>query len=296
MPELIERGHVFIAQPPLYGIKSGQKEFYIKDDQGLRAFTMSRYAEDRILTGEGSPIKLEGKALQDFLDSLIAERDFRERYGRVGFPARLWPILHQEIAKDPAGFSDLEWTRRLAETLEKSGLSASGPDFPDEAAEKPASDEEEANGDGQGQGYKLTMPAVHDNRKILTLNAAFQTGELFQKYQKLKDKASSFVQAPFSVQFKDRSYRLESEKELLEDMEAAGQKGLRVQRYKGLGEMNAPQLWETTMDPQRRTFLKVRIQDAMDADDIFTVLMGDQVEPRRDFIRENALNVRELDI
>jgi DNA gyrase subunit B len=186
--------------------------------------------------------------------------------------------------------------------LAKAGLFADGPDFPEPPTkvfdpEDPGA--EEANGDGAESletGYKLTMPAVHDNRKTLTLNTAFQHGELFQKYQRLRDKADSFLSPPFTVRHKERVYQLDGEKELLEDMETAGQKGLRVQRYKGLGEMNAGQLWETTMDPQKRTFLKVLIEDAMDADDIFTVLMGDQVEPRRDFIRENALNVRELDI
>jgi DNA gyrase subunit B len=296
MPELIERGHVFIAQPPLYGIKSGQKEFYIKDDAGLRAFTMSRYSEDRVLTGEGSEAGLEGAALQEFLDSLIAERDFRDRYGRVGFPARLWPILHREISLDPSGFMDLDWTRNLARVLTKAGLAVDGPDFPED--DEPVSPEEGSDEglEGPPAGYKLTMPAVHDNRKILTLNPAFQTGELFQKYQRLQDKVLSFPRPPFTVTHKERRYQLDTDKELLDDMEAAGQKGLRVQRYKGLGEMNAPQLWDTTMDPQKRTFLRVRIEDAMDADDTFTVLMGDQVEPRRDFIRENALNVRELDI
>jgi DNA gyrase subunit B len=303
MPVLIERGHVYIAQPPLYGIKSGQKEFFIKDDAGLRAFTMSRYSEDRVLTSPGSEMILEKNSLQQFLDSLILERDFKERYGRLGFPAKLWPLLYLEIKKNPIGFRDEAWTRATAEVLLKAGLDVRGPDFPDDdpnaSVKTPANAEELSDVDGEtscAPDFKLTLTAVHDNRKKLILNTAFQEGELFGKYQRLREKADSFVSPPFNIKHKDRQYTLESDRELLEDMEAAGQKGLRVQRYKGLGEMNAPQLWETTMDPARRTFLKVKIEDAMDADDIFTILMGDQVEPRRAFIQENALHVRELDI
>ncbi len=101
---------------------------------------------------------------------------------------------------------------------------------------------------------------------------------------------------PCAMNLKERAYPLNTEDDLLNDLETSGQKGLRVQRYKGLGEMNPGQLWETTMDPERRTFLKVKVSDAMEADDIFNILMGDKVEPRRDFIQENALNVRELDV
>jgi DNA gyrase subunit B len=305
MPELIERGHVYIAQPPLYGIKTGQKEFYIKDDAGLRAFTLSRYAEDRVLTGEGSDIRLEKAEFKEFLDSLIAERDFKDRYSRLGFPARLWSLLYAQIKKNPVGFRDENWTRATADIFLSAGLDVRGPDFPDdgpdisyrsldeppEEASEEASDETPVSPD-----FRLTLTATHDNRKKLILNTAFQEGELFGKYFRLREKADSFVSPPFTIEHKERRYRLETERELLEDMENAGQKGLRVQRYKGLGEMNAPQLWETTMNPVKRNFLKVKIEDAMDADDIFTILMGDQVEPRREFIHENALNVRELDI
>ncbi|MDR1487121.1 MAG: DNA topoisomerase (ATP-hydrolyzing) subunit B [Deltaproteobacteria bacterium] len=304
MPELIERGHVFIAQPPLYGIKSGQKEIYVKNDAALRAFTISRYTEDRKLTGQGSEAVLEKEVFKDFLDSLIAERDFRNRYNRLGFPAKLWTMIFDAVKKDPIGFMDLQWTQNLAGILIKAGLDVTGPIEPTQAAPTPSetSEASEASEDAQDpedntqKGYALIMDAIHDNRKKLTLNSDFQHGELFQKYIKLKDKVDSFIQPPYVIEFKERRYQLETDSELLEDMENSGQKGLRVQRYKGLGEMNPPQLWETTMNPEKRTFLKVKIEDAMDADDIFTVLMGDQVEPRRDFIETNALNVRELDI
>ncbi|MDR1109767.1 MAG: DNA topoisomerase (ATP-hydrolyzing) subunit B [Deltaproteobacteria bacterium] len=295
MPELIERGHVYIAQPPLYGLKSGKKDLYLKDEASLRSFTLDRYAEDRSLSGEDQPESLEGRRLRDFLDSLIAERDFKERYARLGFPARLWPVMYAAYKLNPSGFDDEIWARNLAGTMEANGLAVDGPDSQASPSPQAAADEEGQEPE-ETPGFRLTMRAVHDNRKILTFNRDFLNGELFQKYYRLKEKTAGFVKAPFVILHKERRYLIESEAELLEDMINAGQKGLRIQRYKGLGEMNPPQLWETTMDPQRRTFLKVRVEDAMDADDIFTVLMGGDVPPRREFIRENALNVRELDI
>jgi hypothetical protein len=162
----------------------------------------------------------------------------------------------------------------------------------------------DTNGDGNGNGhddegplgFSLLLTNLHDKRKKHVLSQPFLEGELFQKYAKLRERIQGHVRPPYEIRHKDRTYQLETEEELLADMEAAGQKGLKIQRYKGLGEMNAPQLWDTTMDPRKRTFLKVRIQDVLDADDIFTTLMGGNVEPRRGFIQENALNVRELDI
>jgi DNA gyrase subunit B len=300
MPELIERGHLFIAQPPLYGVKSGNKELYIKDEAGLRDFIMGRYLEDRSVCGEGQDKAIGGRALRDYLLGLIGERDFRERQSRRGFPPRLWPAILAAFHKSQEGFLSLEWTKGLAAALAKAGLDALGPeDLPPSPLPVPADEAEKAEEEIEEirpKGYALALAALHDKRKRLTLNQDFLEGELFQKYLKMKRKTSDLMTAPFTVRHKERRYEIFSEAELLDDMEAAGQRGLKVQRYKGLGEMNPPQLWETTMDPAKRTFLKVRVEDAMDADDIFTVLMGDQVEPRRDFIQENALNVRELDI
>ncbi|MDR0620778.1 MAG: DNA topoisomerase (ATP-hydrolyzing) subunit B [Deltaproteobacteria bacterium] len=292
MPELIERGHVFIAQPPLYGVKFGHKEFYLKDEASLRNFTMDRYSEDRALVGENSEEKLDGKELKVFLDALIAERDFKDRYARLGFPAKLWPLFHAAMKKNPIGLMDEAWARELAATFTANGLAVEGP-VPQPL---PANHEDDGTDATENRGFRITMRALHDNRKVLVLSRDFQNGELFQKYYKLKEKTSGFLKPPYTILHKERRYQLESEAELLEDMTNAGLKGFRIHRYKGLGEMNPPQLWETTMDPAKRTFMRVRVEDAMDANDIFSVLMGDEVDPRREFIQENALHVRELDI
>ncbi|MDR1313680.1 MAG: DNA topoisomerase (ATP-hydrolyzing) subunit B [Deltaproteobacteria bacterium] len=300
MPELIERGHLYIAQPPLYGVKSGQKEEYIKNEDALREFTLNRYVDERALSGGPEANELEGVDLKELLKSLLAENDFKERQFRKGFPSRLWGLVLSLARSDPAGFNDLAWTQRLSDTLQNRGVDVTPPVAPPPPA--PRNGENGENGDnGHGfdegpKGYSLLLTNLHDKRKKHVLNQHFLEGELFRKYVKLRDRIQGAVAPPYEVRLKDRRYQLDSEEELLTDMEAAGQKGLKIQRYKGLGEMNAPQLWDTTMDPSRRTFLKVRIHDAMDADDIFTTLMGGNVEPRRGFIQENALNVRELDI
>ncbi|MDR3154711.1 MAG: DNA topoisomerase (ATP-hydrolyzing) subunit B [Deltaproteobacteria bacterium] len=329
MPELIERGHLYIAQPPLYCVKSGQKELFIKNEEALREYTLGRYVEERALSGAGDGPELGGEGLKGLLKNLIAEKDFKERQLRKGFPSRLWGLVLEAAEGNPQGFLDEAWARGLSDTLQKRGLDVTGPDLPDgegafgqapapggngsagrggRGREGGAGAGPEGGGadpDGNGNGdyrdeapkdFRLLLTNLNDKRRKHILGQEFLEGELFQKYRRLREKILGSARPPYVVRHKERSYELESEEDLLADMEAAGQKGLKIQRYPGLGEMNAPQLWDTTMNPTRRIFLKVRVQDAMDADDIFTTLMGEKVEPRRDFIQENALNVRELDI
>ncbi|MDR1039120.1 MAG: DNA topoisomerase (ATP-hydrolyzing) subunit B [Deltaproteobacteria bacterium] len=293
MPELIERGHLYIAQPPLYGVKSGQKEIFIKNEEALRKYTMDRYIGERTLSGPDGG-ELAGGELMELLKSLIAVNDFKERQLRKGFPSRLWGIVLDAAVPGAAGFLDEAWTARLSDRLQGRGIDVTPPQAPPPI--KRGDNGENGHDEDAAKGFSLLLTNLHDKRKRHVLNQDFLTGELFQKYAKLREKIQGAVKPPYDVRHKERRYQLDSEEELLADMESGGQKGLKIQRYKGLGEMNAPQLWDTTMDPGRRTFLKVKIQDAMDADDIFTTLMGGNVEPRREFIQENALNVRELDI
>ncbi|MDR2142312.1 MAG: DNA topoisomerase (ATP-hydrolyzing) subunit B [Deltaproteobacteria bacterium] len=290
MPELIARGHLFIAQPPLFGIREGQKERYLKDEAGLREFTRRRYVEGRKILDQREK-ELAGAELSDYLACLIEERDLKERLSRRGFPPRLWPVLFELAKVNPQGFLEESWAKELVASLKKAGLDA-------ELAEPVAEVSEDGNGEeeAQPQGYRIILAALRDKSKKLNLNQEFLDGAFFQNFFQLREKILNYLTPPFTVSHKDRKYQLMTEAELLEDMDSVGQKGLRIQRYKGLGEMNKDQLWDTTMNPENRTFLKVQVQDAMDADDIFNVLMGEQVEPRREFIQENALNVRELDV
>ncbi|MDR1395005.1 MAG: DNA topoisomerase (ATP-hydrolyzing) subunit B [Deltaproteobacteria bacterium] len=291
MPELIARGHLFIAQPPLYGIKEGQKDRYIKDESGLRDFTMHRYLENREILGQGDQ-KLSGAKLRAYLTNLITERDLKEKLSRRGFPPRLWPVLFKKFQSNPQGFLDEAWTKDLTSSLRAAGVDAElAP--PQEIPAEPNGENDE---ESQPRGGRVILAALHDKRKKLNLNQEFLDGEFFQKLFRTRETSLNSLSPPLTAVHKDRRYQLMTEADLLEDMETVGQKGLRIQRYKGLGEMNKDQLWDTTMNPRNRTFLKVQVQDAMDADDIFTILMGEQVEPRREFIQENALNVRELDV
>ena len=310
MPELIERGHVFIAQPPLYGVKSeraakaakpaktGRKvkakseTVYLKDESALRRFTTERYLEGRSLADQAGRV-MAGAELTEFIGVLAAYGDLVERLIRRGYPSLLIHHLLAALTDDEAGFLNREWTLRLAEKLRADDLEVEGPDFP--AALPPGQN----GGDEDSQaaeGFRLAVTAAPNSTRRLTVGRDLLASESFKRLLTLKKTIDLAAQPPFTVTHKDSHYQVDSPAALLADMNSAGLKGLHLQRYKGLGEMNGEELWETTMDPERRSFLQVQVADAVEADGIFTILMGDKVEPRRDFIEANALNVRELDV
>jgi DNA gyrase subunit B len=142
----------------------------------------------------------------------------------------------------------------------------------------------------------LNLPSTHNGIRKVSLGRDLMKNDDMTRLVDLYKKVETKGRPPFVLKKGDKSETVASREELVEQAMGLGQKGLNVNRYKGLGEMNPDQLWETTMDPEKRTLLQVRIEDAVESDEIFTVLMGDKVEPRREFIQENALKVRELDI
>ncbi|MDY6850801.1 MAG: DNA topoisomerase (ATP-hydrolyzing) subunit B [Thermodesulfobacteriota bacterium] len=277
MPDLIEKGHLYIAQPPLYRLKSGRKETYIKDENEFQEYILNRFVENRELVLPGGPVK--GTKLLDLVKNLLAFKNQLERFTRRGYPEEMWALTLPRLAGDGPGFRDQAWTNSLAEALRQAGFDVQGPEF-----------------DTERDTYRITLAAEHNGRRRVRLSRGVMKNEDMIRLLGLYRRVESLGRPPFELRTKDKSRRIASLEELLEAVVTDGQKSLGVQRYKGLGEMNPEQLWETTMNPEKRTLLRVEVEDGIEADEIFTVLMGDKVEPRREFIQENALKVRELDI
>jgi DNA gyrase subunit B len=277
MQSIIEKGYLYIAQPPLYRVKSGSKETYIKDEKAFQEFILNRFLQDRVLITAAGEIK--GAQLKSLIKGLTAFWNQVDLFQKRGFPLKIWDAALAQLAGDGPGFKDRDWTATLAQSLQDAGLKASEPQY-----------------DEEHESYYITIQSAHNHSKELHLGRDLMKTDGMIRLIDLYRQVESAGQPPFILRHKEKEKELTSRESLLEEALDAGQKGISVQRYKGLGEMNPGQLWETTMDPEKRTLLRVQIDDAVEADEIFTVLMGDKVEPRREFIQDNALKVRELDI
>jgi DNA gyrase subunit B len=278
MPELVERGHVFIAQPPLYLIRKGKKIQYIHDEKEFRREVMRRAMEDHsVEIADGSKkSKLEGGELTNFLMALAEYVEiFAKLEKRFGDARPVNAMLQAELGKK-------------FELEDKTKLDAIAKDL-------------------KAQGFK-TVVKLDEEHNLYTLSFSNETlGERVidweqvssADYRRLLDlhkRVRNYDKPPFVLSTNGGQITIESRVQLLDHVMSVGKKAFTVQRFKGLGEMNPTQLWETTMDAEQRTLLQVRVEDQVEADSIFTVLMGDAVDPRRQFIQENALEVKNLDI
>ncbi|HET7292606.1 MAG TPA: DNA topoisomerase (ATP-hydrolyzing) subunit B [Vicinamibacteria bacterium] len=277
MKELIERGHLFIAQPPLYKAKAGKAERYLKDEAALDAFLMERAVEDRrVKTAAGQEIA--ERRLVHLLERMVAYRKLLAVVERKGTPKALVELLLRGGVKDAEAFTD---KARLLEVIKP--IRDRGRDVVLEKDEEHGVFEVVLGRPEGGPGSEVRIgDAFVSSPEYKALYA------VFEEFREL-DLSPLVVVDGGETSVPDREA-------LLEHFLAAGRKGIQVQRYKGLGEMNPGQLWESTMNPETRTLLQVRLEDDEVAENIFTTLMGDAVEPRRQFIEENALNVRNLDI
>ena len=287
-PEIVAGGHLYIAQPPLYKVKRGKQEIYLKNEQGLEDYLIDTLAQDfRIRGGDGR--ELSGPDLGEYLRKINQYRRMAAQLDKHG-DARISVAFAEvgQITKED--LADKERLERLVEDHIRPYLREHYGELGDTELEI-LRDEEHGK-------YAVRAPrgwsGVH--RDTVIDFELLDTPE----FQKLRDVATSLRETltpPFTIVAKDGTEREASGFEAVAlAAEELGRKGLGIQRYKGLGEMNAEQLWETTMQPGRRNLLQVRVDDTVDADEIFTVLMGDLVEPRRGFIEDNALNVRHLDV
>jgi len=275
MPQVIEKGYLYIAQPPLFKVKKGRTEKYIQNETEMLGMLFELAADEVELAVKGQTVK--GKALIPYLKKLYRFERLMEWFERRRkAPGILMFILRSDVNKDT-----LKDRKKVEEILRKL----------QEKDHRVAIGEIQLDEEHQTYGVEIKR----QNYK-LNLDTGFITSPEFRELENLFGVIKDFGMPPYKVRTKDGEKKIGKSKGLLEFILAAAKKGLSIQRYKGLGEMNPQQLWETTMEPDKRTLLQVAVQDSVGADNIFTVLMGDQVEPRKEFITTHALEARNIDI
>jgi DNA gyrase subunit B len=288
-PELLENGYLYIAQPPLYKVKRGKRETYLKNEQSLEDFLLDAVVDEVKVAGDGGTgPTLEGETLRRLLQLALKYKNVLRLLEKRA-DARLVDALIQggDLARD-----DLRDEARVKGIIDEKILPYLRQTYPESGDVKLDIKQDPEHGGVQ----IITQARIGGGRKQLAIDFGFLDSQEYGELRRLRAQMAELAAPAYVViRGNDRS-AVATARQLATELEELGRKGLSIQRYKGLGEMNAQQLWETTMDPARRTMLQVRVQDSVDADQIFTVLMGDLVEPRRDFIEKNALNVRNLDI
>ncbi len=287
--EIVERGYLYIAQPPLYRVKKGKKELYLKNEGAL---------EDYLLESAAENLKLRSATVSNG----IAAEELRQRARQAAKYKRLLSVLDRKYdARIIDAFvkcvrltkEDLRDQTKLVRGLANLQKQRYFERFAPELADTKFTIAE----DSEHGGYKIVAPAKGGGvRRPTTIDFELMNSPELVDLQALSSELSALGEAPYVLEHGNEQVEFTRIEELGDRVHEVGKKGLTIQRYKGLGEMNPEQLWETTMDPTRRTLLQVRIEDAYEADSLFSTLMGDLVEPRRAFIETNALNVRNLDV
>ncbi|EAT15617.1 DNA topoisomerase (ATP-hydrolyzing) subunit B [Desulfuromonas acetoxidans] len=276
MPEIIERGYLYIAQPPLYKLKKGKKEIYLKDEETLLDYLLSIGVENCSIDMNNGDKIIRGKQIIPTLKNIIDYDNLFEKLIHKGIKRELLKIFVEN--KIQFNFEDLVDLNPLVNTLQQA---ASHAEFT--LLENPAR-----------ILFTLGNVRARIDQKSLDILSSHEYKLLLQSFKQLITITKEDVVV---IQQEEKEpVSVNDREELLDFFLSRAKKGQYIQRYKGLGEMNPEQLWETTMDPEKRVLLQVKIEDAVATDNIFTVLMGDQVEPRREFIENNALNVSNLDI
>ncbi|MFZ5620365.1 MAG: DNA topoisomerase (ATP-hydrolyzing) subunit B [Pseudomonadota bacterium] len=288
MPELIERGHVYIAQPPLYKVKKGKQEQYVKDDAALNAYLLSSALDDaRLHVGPDAP-PITGTALEALADRYMTVMASIRRLARRYDPL----LLEKMIYMPPLDEAALHDAARIADWFAELEQRAN-------AALPPGQKFEILVGlQSEQEGFSVSL--VKRTHGIIAqeqrLSSDFFATAEYQRMAELGRQLEGLIGPGAYVMRGERRQEVSAFKQVMEWLLDQARRGQHIQRYKGLGEMNPEQLWETTMNMETRRLLQVQIEDAVAADQIFTTLMGDQVEPRRDFIETNALAVANLDV
>jgi DNA gyrase subunit B len=296
MPELFDKGYLYIAQPPLYRVGKGKGGRYLKNETEYNEYILKRVCDKKIVTVEDGKTKLADVDLYLFLTDLFGYLSALKGQKRRGIDEELMAFLINKNVDDKSFLQDQARMTELKDQLEKAGYQVDNLFWNEdrnvyELMIIPQKIEK--------SGDEGAFVFLKERREPVKIGRGLIHSNIYQKALILSEKLSRWNIPPFSVSNVDSDEKplvFENNLQLFQHMIEEGKKGVTIQRYKGLGEMNPDQLWETTMDPQKRTMLRVNVNDVTETDEIFTLLMGDDVEPRRNFINENALDVETLDI
>ena len=330
MPELISRGYIYIAQPPLYKVKKGKQELYLKDDSELEKFFLSISLEMAVFKSDEDAVGIQGTALSNLITQYQTVASIVKRLGNI-YPREVlealmtYEIIESDVLKDRekaqqvwSGLSEKIVTGKpntkyefsvITETVKQeiSDVETDATNDSDELETNVSNESDEVEGAQAGQeeqeetftteNIALVTVMYHGIRKQYRFAEDFFVSGEYKHLTKFgKNIKDLLIPKKSYLEIQDNKIYVNSFREIMNALLQAAKRGYGVQRYKGLGEMNPDQLWETTMDANVRRLLKVRIEDAIAADQLFSTLMGDHVEPRRIFIEENALNVENLDV
>jgi len=288
MPSIIERGYLYIAQPPLFKVKRRKKERYIKDESSLEKYLLECGADGVELFPQGSEKPYKDNRLLTLLEKALKYRKLLENVDKKQWDKNIISALAFESSFSKDTLKDKESVKAFFESFKQHASFFYSFVPPIEYA---------LIEDVEHSCYAIRCLCKSNGiHRETVINFDLLTSTELEELRKMADALKSIGDPPFTVNYNEEQLTYNTLSEVLEFVLQTGEKGQEVQRYKGLGEMNPEQLWETTMNPEQRTLLQVQIEDAIEADEIFTILMGDQVEPRKAFIYKNAINVTNLDV
>lgn len=278
MPDLIENGYLYVAQPPLYRIKEGKKETYIKDEDAFNYFLLNKISQkEKVILEDDSEIT--GQRLTKLLNGIIKFYNNLNQLAKKGYSPRFIEYLVLAGTPDKKLFKDKDFMQTITSKLQENGFEVEDMHLNDE--------------DGF---YEFEVQDINNSGIRFDVNWEFLTSPELKYLMELSHEIKILKNKNFFLSENGKKIKIDSPQLLLNNLLEKAKKGISIQRYKGLGEMNPDQLWNTTMDPEKRTLLKVTVRDLVESDMIFNILMGDKVEPRREFIQNNALEVTALDI